>query len=77
VFQVWDWSADGGRYTVHQFILKDTADGWQTVHHATLYRALPRQELEGALHRAGLAEVRWHPPEESGFYQPVVTARKP
>jgi SAM-dependent methyltransferase len=77
VFQVWDWSADGRSYRVHQFILPETADGWQMAHHATVYRALPREELTEALLRAGLNEIRWHLPEESGYYQPVVTARKP
>jgi SAM-dependent methyltransferase len=75
-FQLWDWAADGRTYRVHQFILKEEG-GWGMAHHAGQYRALRRDELTDALVRAGLEEVRWHTPEESGYYQPVVTARKP
>jgi SAM-dependent methyltransferase len=77
VFQVWDWSADGRAYRLHQFILRGGDAGWQTVHHATEYRALLRGELDAALLGAGLRESRWHFPEESGYHQPLVTARKP
>jgi SAM-dependent methyltransferase len=75
-FQVWDWAADGRTYRVHQFILHEEG-GWRLSHHAGEYRALLREELTDALRGAGLTEVRWQTPEESGYYQPVVTARKP
>jgi SAM-dependent methyltransferase len=75
--QVWDWSADGRGYRVHQFILKEEEGDWRMAHHVGEYRALLRDELAAALRQAGLGEVRWHTPEESGYYQPVVTARKP
>jgi hypothetical protein len=51
--------------------------GWHTAQYTTAYRALLREELSEALRGAGLAEVRWQMPDESGYYQPVVTARKP
>jgi hypothetical protein len=76
VFQVWDWAANGRGYRVHQFILKEHEAGWETAHHATDYRALLREELDAALLGAGLTDVRWHMPEEGGWYQPLVTARK-
>jgi SAM-dependent methyltransferase len=75
-FQVWDWSADGRSYRVHQFILQEDG-GWRMAHHAGEYRALLRDELTDSLVGAGLAEVRWLTPAESGYYQPVATARKP
>jgi SAM-dependent methyltransferase len=77
VFQVWDWSADGRTYRVHQFILKDTEAGWEMFHQDTIYRALLRDEFADALRSVGLTDVRWHMPQECGYYQPVVTARKP
>jgi SAM-dependent methyltransferase len=77
VFQVWDWSADGRSYHMHLFLLRDTPAGWQAAQYATDYRALRRDELAAALGRAGLSEARWQTPEECGYYQPVVTARKP
>jgi SAM-dependent methyltransferase len=77
VFQVWDWSSDGRTYGLQQFILRESAGVWRTTHYTTQYRALLRQDLTAALQRAGLIDVRWHMPEESGYYQPVVTARNP
>jgi 2-polyprenyl-3-methyl-5-hydroxy-6-metoxy-1,4-benzoquinol methylase len=77
VLQVWDWAADGRTYLLQQFILRESPEGWRTTHHTTYYRALLREELGAALQRAGLIDVRWHMPEESGYYQPVVTARNP
>jgi hypothetical protein len=73
---VWDWAADGRTYRVHQFILQEEG-GWRVAHHAGEYRALLRDDLAAAVRQAGLGEVRWHTPEESGYYQPVVTARRP
>ena len=74
-FQVWDWSPDGKRYRVHQFLLRQTEHGWQTDHFETEYRALLRADLTAALHEAGLQQVRWHEPDASDYYQPIVTAR--
>ncbi len=76
-FQVWDWSADGERYQLHQFILQREGDTWRTVHFTTPYRALRRSELDRALQAADLTDIRWYEPEESGYFQPLVTARKP
>lgn len=75
-FQVWEWSEDGGTYEVHQFILKETEGSWATQHYTTRYRALLRHELTRFLRQAGFSEVEWHMPEESGYYQPIVTALK-
>jgi hypothetical protein len=76
-FQVWDWAADGSGYMLHQFIVRQDGETWSTDHFATPYRALLRRDLEAALSEAGLSDVRWHEPEESGFFQPIVTARLP
>ncbi len=75
-FQLWEWSPEGTRYRLHLFILKETAGRWRTTHAATEYRALRRDELGNALRDAGFTDLRWHPPEESGYYQPIVTARR-
>ena len=75
-FQVWDWADDGHRYRLHQFLVRQTDDGWQTDHFDAEYRALLRDDLAVAVHRAGLVDVRWHEPKDSGYYQPIVTALK-
>ena len=76
LFQVWDWAADGRTYTVHQFILRPEGSGWQATEHTGVYRALQRVDLERALTQAGLMDTRWNAPEETGFYQPILTARR-
>jgi len=76
VFQVWDWSSDGRTYTAHQFILREAKGEWKTFHCTVDYRALLRDELSEVLREAGLSAIRWHMPKESGFYQPIVTARR-
>ncbi len=75
VFQLWDWSSDGRDYAVQQFILNEAAGQWQTLHVATRYRALLRGDLSAILQRAHFADVRWHMPHETTFYQPIVSAR--
>jgi SAM-dependent methyltransferase len=75
-FQVWDWAGDGPTYTAHQFILREASGAWQTKHYATPYRALLRHELSDVMREVGFSEIKWHMPDESGYYQPIVTARK-
>lgn len=77
VFQSWDWADDGRTYTAHLFITRRLGDEWDLIHHQTPYRALRRHELERTLSKAGFVGIVWHAPAESGFYQPVVTARRP
>ncbi len=76
VFQVWDWGGDGRTYTLHLFIVSQQEGSWHTAHRATHYRALLRAELSAVLREADFSEVRWLLPDESGYYQPLVTARR-
>jgi glycine/sarcosine N-methyltransferase len=76
VFQVWEWADAERSYTVQLFIARQTPEGWRLTQHATEYRALVRTELNGFLAAAGFLNIRWHTPAETGFVQPVVTARK-
>ncbi|WP_028775986.1 class I SAM-dependent methyltransferase [Shimazuella kribbensis] len=75
-FQVWDWSEKRNIYAINHFIMKEVDGQWLTKHTKTTYRALLRQELCDILNKIGLFDVKWHMPEETGFYQPIVTARK-
>jgi hypothetical protein len=74
VFQVWDWAAEGPTYTLTLFILQQSGGDWTINHHTTTYRALQRAELGAALAAAGFTDIRWHMPQDTGYYQPVVTA---
>jgi SAM-dependent methyltransferase len=73
--QVWDWTSDR-QYTVHLYITQETGGEWTCRHFATVYRAVLREELTAVLDEAGFVDMRWLMPAESGFYQPLVLARK-
>jgi SAM-dependent methyltransferase len=74
-FQTWDW-VDARTYTVHLFLVGESDGAWETHHHETRYRAVLRAELAEILHEAGFRDVTWQTPETSGYYQPVVKARR-
>ena len=75
MFQVWDWESDASCYLMHQFLLRQTEAGFETHHFKTKLRALRRDELIAALRNAEYQDIRWHPPDETGYYQPIATAR--
>ena len=75
-FQVWDWASDGRSYTFTQFFLREVAGVYHTTRHVSHLRALLREELSRMLQSTGFAEIHWHMPAESGFYQPLVSARR-
>ena len=74
-FQVWDWDETSPTYTVHQNVVREDGGTWRTHQEATVYRALRRAELAEIVRAAGLREVGWHLPDETGYYQPILTAR--
>jgi len=76
VFQVWDWSADGKTYKLQHFIVRGDGQTWQTTFGETIYRALLRDELSRFLSDAGFNDIRWHMPQDTGNYQPIVTAKR-
>jgi ubiquinone/menaquinone biosynthesis C-methylase UbiE len=72
-FQTWDWNGDCYRLT--QYIIEDS--GTPEISKFTCaYRAVRRAELSELLQAAGFCEVRWLMPEETGYYQPVVAAKR-
>lgn len=72
-FQTWDWEDD--HYKLVQYIIDD-GETLQVSKFACEYRATRREELTELLRAAGCGEVVWLFPEESGFYQPIVIAKK-
>jgi glycine/sarcosine N-methyltransferase len=74
VFQVWEWASEVV-YTVRHFIMDSSARDWTMTERRTTYRALSRDVLSDALAAAGFRDVTWRMPEQTGFYQPVVSAR--
>ena len=72
-FQTWTW--EGENYRLIQYIMDDE-DALQVSKFECEYRATRRQELTDLLLANGCSEVVWMFPEETGFYQPIVAARK-
>ncbi len=75
IHQVWDW-IDAARYTLHLYITTQSEQKWTTHHFVSEYRCLLRNELSTVLQSNGFREVQWVMPAESGFYQPLVLARR-
>ena len=72
-FQTWNW--EGDRYKLAQYIIDDE-ESLQVHKFECEYWALRRDELTDLLYTSGCREVRWLFPEDTGFYQPIVIARK-
>ena len=72
-FQTWDW--DGEHYRLMQYIIDDEGE-LQVSKFTCEYRAVRREELTELLLAAGCREVEWKFPKETGFYQPIVLAKK-
>jgi SAM-dependent methyltransferase len=84
VHQIWDWT-DGPSsepqktdpsYRLHLYITVESPQGWKAHHFVSRYQWLLRKELSSVLRDAGFSEIRWLMPAESGFYQPLVLARR-
>lgn len=76
VFQVWDWADDSKTYATNHFLLQQENGQWITKHSKTRYRALLQDGFTHMLSTVGFSDIEWCMPSESGYYQPVVTARK-
>lgn len=72
-FQTWDWTED--HYRLVQYIIEDGVQ-LQVNKFECEYRATRREELTGLFISSGCRSVAWLFPEETGFYQPIVVARK-
>ena len=72
-FQTWDW--DNDHYKLTQYIIDDETS-LQISKFECEYRAIRREELTNLLRSSGCSDVVWLFPEETGFYQPIVVAKK-
>ena len=77
MFQIWDWAEDSNSYRLSHFTVKQDGDGWETICATSHLRAWQRAEVEAALAQTDLTDITWHMPDASGYYQPIITARKP
>lgn len=72
-FQTWDWIGDC--YKLTQYIIEDE-DKPDVSRFECMYRATCREEITNLLFANGCSKVQWEFPEETGFYQPIVIAKK-
>lgn len=72
-FQTWAWHDD--HYRLTQYIITDE-DTLAVSKFECEYRATRREELTKLLLANGCHDVVWKMPEETGFYQPIVIAKK-
>ena len=72
-FQTWHWKDN--HYKLVQYIIEDE-ETLQINKFECEYRATTREELTQLLTANGCSSVVWKFPEETGFYQPIVVARK-
>ncbi|MFF0628526.1 class I SAM-dependent methyltransferase [Streptomyces sp. NPDC004296] len=74
-FQLWDWHADGEHYDLEHFQLVPDGGDWNVQVRRTTYWALTREQLTQYVVEAGFTEPSWTTTENSGFFQPLLTAR--
>ena len=72
-FQTWEWQNEN--YKLTQYIIDDE-EALKVHKFECEYRATRREELTELLLENGCRDVQWKFPEETGFYQPIVVARK-
>ncbi len=77
VFQVWDWADDDKSYMLNHFTVKQQGERWETVCATSQLRAWQRSEVNEALSTTDLTDKHWLMPDDSGFYQPIIVARRP
>ena len=72
-FQTWVWNEDN--YKLTQYIIDDE-NSLQVSKFECEYRATRREEMTKLLLAHGCSKVEWKFPEKTGFYQPIVVAKK-
>lgn len=72
-FQTWNWNGDC--YKLIQYIIEDD-ETLKISKFECEYRAVLREELTDVLISNGFDSAEWKFPEETGFYQPIVIAKK-
>ncbi|GAA3058319.1 hypothetical protein GCM10020229_82470 [Kitasatospora albolonga] len=76
-FQLWHWHEDGERYDLEHFQLLPKGEDFDVQVRRTTYWALPQDHLSDLAVESGFTSPTWLPPEESSFFQPLLTARVP
>ena len=73
--QAWEWAEDRRTMKIYFLMLKQEETQWKTNVLCTTYRALQREEMSRALAETGFTDIEWRQPSDTGYVQPIVTAR--
>lgn len=71
VHQVWDWNGERS-YTMHLYITRETAAGWECHHFTSAFHTVSRAMLTRAFGANGFSGLRWLEPAETGYHQPII-----
>ncbi|MFB0614599.1 class I SAM-dependent methyltransferase [Streptomyces sp. AGS-58] len=74
-FQLWHWHDDGEHYDLEHFQLLPAGGEWRVQVRRTTYWALGQDRLADLAAEAGFVDLGWRLPQETGFFQPLLTAR--
>lgn len=74
-FQLWHWHDDGEHYDLEHVQLRSAGGEWRVQVRRTTYWALGRGRLAALAAEAGFTDLEWRLPQETGFFQPLLTAR--
>ena len=69
------WHADGEHYYMQHIQLLPSDSGFEVRVRRTSSWALTGAEITEQANAAGFTSLTWHTPEDSGFFQPVLTGR--
>ena len=72
-FQTWEWNKNN--YKLIQYIIEDEKT-LSISKFGCEYRAFERKELTDLLTANGFRKIEWLFPKDTGFYQPIVVAKK-
>ncbi|MEU6771528.1 class I SAM-dependent methyltransferase [Streptomyces sp. NPDC046759] len=72
-FQLWHWHEDGEHYDLEHFQLLPEQREWRVRVRRVTYWALGRERLADFAAGAGFTDIAWMMPEETGFFQPLLT----
>ncbi|WP_051899145.1 helix-turn-helix domain-containing protein [Sciscionella sediminilitoris] len=78
ITSVWEWSADGGSYSIDVLRLRKSGGRWVLVDTATtVHRVLPAEQVRSLLAEAGFTRVRVSEPAATGHPVPLWLGVRP
>ncbi|MEU7203783.1 class I SAM-dependent methyltransferase [Streptomyces sp. NPDC045470] len=74
--QLWEWHDDGEHYDFDLIQLLPRGATWEVRSRRATSWALTRDQVSAFVSAAGFERLVWHEPEDGGYFQPLLTARR-